>query len=332
MKIGRNDPCPCGSGKKYKRCCIGAAAKQLAGFADDMAQAAALSPEPSIDDLNLVAQRRAEERNNRPLDDFCGLSPAQIYNWMYAPLHQLEQVKITPPDDLTASPVMRYLSLLLDEALQHDGSFNATAKGNLPAKLVKQAGELLPEFAVAEVESTLSINEFSGHNEDRFNALHYTRVLADLAGIIKLEGKRFHVNSNHLSRYQDDGISALFLPMLEAAVGDYNWAYLDGWEDDIDLRSFWVFMLWRLQTHASAEQLVAEMQTAFPVLLEQLSGDAYFSPDALLGNLIVSRFIKRFLEFWGFVTLDSRVYSNGSHTPLTVGIQPLLRQCFTFQI
>ena len=20
-KIGRNDPCPCGSGKKYKRCC-----------------------------------------------------------------------------------------------------------------------------------------------------------------------------------------------------------------------------------------------------------------------------------------------------------------------
>ena len=22
-KIGRNDPCPCGSGKKYKRCCLG---------------------------------------------------------------------------------------------------------------------------------------------------------------------------------------------------------------------------------------------------------------------------------------------------------------------
>ena len=22
-KIGRNEPCPCGSGKKYKKCCIG---------------------------------------------------------------------------------------------------------------------------------------------------------------------------------------------------------------------------------------------------------------------------------------------------------------------
>ena len=21
IKVGRNDPCPCGSGKKYKRCC-----------------------------------------------------------------------------------------------------------------------------------------------------------------------------------------------------------------------------------------------------------------------------------------------------------------------
>ena len=23
MKIGRNTPCPCGSGKKYKKCCLG---------------------------------------------------------------------------------------------------------------------------------------------------------------------------------------------------------------------------------------------------------------------------------------------------------------------
>ncbi len=22
IEVGRNDPCPCGSGKKYKRCCL----------------------------------------------------------------------------------------------------------------------------------------------------------------------------------------------------------------------------------------------------------------------------------------------------------------------
>lgn len=24
MSVSRNDPCPCGSGKKYKKCCLGA--------------------------------------------------------------------------------------------------------------------------------------------------------------------------------------------------------------------------------------------------------------------------------------------------------------------
>ena len=27
-KVGRNDPCPCGSGKKYKKCCLGTGEKQ----------------------------------------------------------------------------------------------------------------------------------------------------------------------------------------------------------------------------------------------------------------------------------------------------------------
>ena len=51
MKVGRNDPCPCGSGRKYKHCCLAPAAsmpetqedlawrrvrRALEGFADDM--------------------------------------------------------------------------------------------------------------------------------------------------------------------------------------------------------------------------------------------------------------------------------------------------------
>ena len=28
MNIGRNDPCPCGSGKKYKKCCLATAQSQ----------------------------------------------------------------------------------------------------------------------------------------------------------------------------------------------------------------------------------------------------------------------------------------------------------------
>jgi len=37
-KIGRNDPCPCGSGLKYKRCCLGNTEGQRASDAIDSFQ------------------------------------------------------------------------------------------------------------------------------------------------------------------------------------------------------------------------------------------------------------------------------------------------------
>jgi tetratricopeptide (TPR) repeat protein len=41
-KVGRNDPCPCGSGKKYKKCCEGTALAQRA----ERARAAELATPP----------------------------------------------------------------------------------------------------------------------------------------------------------------------------------------------------------------------------------------------------------------------------------------------
>jgi hypothetical protein len=34
MKLGRNDPCPCGSGKKYKHCCLNAGTDPAAAPTD----------------------------------------------------------------------------------------------------------------------------------------------------------------------------------------------------------------------------------------------------------------------------------------------------------
>lgn len=40
MKIGRNDPCPCGSGKKSKKCCAAVAGVAPAPVAEDLDPAA----------------------------------------------------------------------------------------------------------------------------------------------------------------------------------------------------------------------------------------------------------------------------------------------------
>lgn len=46
--VGRNDPCPCGSGKKYKRCCLHQHEAAAAERAAAAAQAAAQLPPPGF--------------------------------------------------------------------------------------------------------------------------------------------------------------------------------------------------------------------------------------------------------------------------------------------
>lgn len=332
MKLGRNDPCHCGSGKKFKRCCMSSVSKQHAQVFDDVEAMLAMNPNLSIDELNVALQHKVQDRNNQPHPDFCGVTPTQMANWLYAPFAELQWVSISTPDSLSASPVMRYLALILDEAMAQEGAFKATSKGNLPAKLVKQASELLSEFAVAQFPRNISISEFAGSNEDKFNALHYTRVLAEISGIIYRRSGRYHVKKTAQKQYQALGIQAFFKPMLEAAISKYNWSYLDGFEYDVDLRTFWLFMLWRIQNHNSLDQLVEEVITAFPDLIQSLPTDDYFSPERNLSMLIESRFIERFLQFWGFVTIDPRRYINAEPVARVVQVQPLLKQTFQFTI
>jgi hypothetical protein len=91
-------------------------------------------------------------------------------------------------------------------------------------------------------------------------------------------------------------------------------------------------MLWRIQSHNSVDQLVKEVMTAFPDLLLAFPTDDYFSPERNLSMLIESRFIERFLEFWGFIIIDPIRYLNTEPVDRVVQVQPLLKQTFQFTI
>jgi hypothetical protein len=308
------------------------ASNHASHIADDLTLALGMNPSLSTEELNVIAQHKVEQRNNTPQADFFNLSPNQVSNWLYAPFNALMAVTMNTPTTLTTSPVMRYLTLIIEQAMQQGGSFKATTKGNLPAKLVTQATDLLPEFAVAKYNTEISISEFAGSNEDKFNALHYTRILAEIAGIIYLRSGRFHVKKTAQKQYQNQGIAAFFLPMLEAATTQYNWGYFDAFQNNVDLRTFWVFALWRLQSHCSIEQLTEDLITAFPDLLNQFESNYYSDPKQQLSNLIESRFINRFLVFWGFITVDPKRVNNGQPINIKSDIQPLLGQTFKFLI
>jgi hypothetical protein len=65
MQVGRNDPCPCGSGKKYKRCCLLAEpavypASNLRAFQDNV--------ESRL--IRFVGERFGEKAVQRAWDEF----------------------------------------------------------------------------------------------------------------------------------------------------------------------------------------------------------------------------------------------------------------------
>ncbi len=64
MKTGRNDPCPCGSGKKYKKCCLAKdqAAPPTRPMAFTPAASVAESPAPE----SLFTIHRQPDRPSRP--------------------------------------------------------------------------------------------------------------------------------------------------------------------------------------------------------------------------------------------------------------------------
>jgi hypothetical protein len=59
MKIGRNDPCPCGSGKKYKACCLAKDEAALRAARAKAAEAAAAS-ETQPAEAPATAARKAQ--------------------------------------------------------------------------------------------------------------------------------------------------------------------------------------------------------------------------------------------------------------------------------
>ncbi|MGI0153232.1 YecA family protein [Pseudidiomarina sp. WS423] len=163
-RIGRNDPCFCGSGKNFKKCCIDAVGKQHNEIYDELEQTLAMIPNLSLDELNLVAERMMNDRNNKPVDDFCGLSPNLMQNWLYAPMNQLQGRTVETPTVFSHCPVVRYLELIINVAMENGGKFKATSKGNLPTFIVKQATEFWSELPTSDYLTHISISEFAGAN------------------------------------------------------------------------------------------------------------------------------------------------------------------------
>jgi hypothetical protein len=62
MKAGRNDPCPCGSGKKYKHCCY---AKDSVKHEEPVIEAPVSEEPEDEEEAEAIEARRKSQRKDR---------------------------------------------------------------------------------------------------------------------------------------------------------------------------------------------------------------------------------------------------------------------------
>jgi len=149
MKIGRNDPCPCGSGIKFKKCCAGkgepgAGKGEPGGHVDDMAAIMAELRKQlegqtfdSVEDAKLFAGQFMGRRNQAPIDDFHGLTSEQMHRFLYFPLDSPDLVSFPSCLDISPQGPVVTLFQLLHDAIG-DGGLKPTATGNLPRQTCRE--------------------------------------------------------------------------------------------------------------------------------------------------------------------------------------------------
>lgn len=334
MKPGRNEPCPCGSGKKYKKCCLNSE-EPVSGHLSspgmaEMVHALEVNQFGSLEEANDIIAQIQKRENERPIDDFAGLSPEQIHSLLYR-LCESPQV-ITFPDKLEHDPVAPILQLLdlMVEAIGEKG-LKATQKGNLPRAFVREAAlQFLGQEAYEERKRYGDMM-----SETDFLDLNATRLIAMQAGLIRKHQSRFKLTNRCRDGLTRSGYRELYPILLRSALTSYNWAYMDR-HPDLDIiqlaAGFTFWLLHRFGDTPRPQRFYEDwFVKAFPMAVEEV-GDASYAPaDKRVRRAYNHRTFGRMLTFLGLADLKP-MDPDKPDTAYTVSSTALLDDAVRFQI
>ncbi|MEN6520495.1 MAG: SEC-C metal-binding domain-containing protein [Armatimonadota bacterium] len=307
--VGRNDPCPCGSGLKYKKCCLG---REVASAPSDLGQELFEDVHREIQGKDFKSREEAQtflndymqQRNRVPRDEFHGLSSDQIGRLLYHPFDSPKL--ITCPSYLDASPSAPILTLfqLLTDAIGDKG-LKPTATGNLPQKLLREA-----ELAYWGEEGYREHTRFGDiHTETDFYDMHAIRIVAELAGLVRKYKGKFILSRNCSKILNEHGMAGIYPRLLRTYAEQFNWGYRDGYpEIDLIQHSF-LFTLYLLQLYGNKwrpnDFYEDAFLDAFPVVMREVPQLSYSTPEETVRNCYSSRCLRGFAQFLGLIEIES---------------------------
>lgn len=334
MSIGRNDPCPCGSGKKYKKCCMAgpkdSAPEHLRDILADVRARLAAGQFSSLAEAQAELDKLMRAKNNAPLEEFHGLSPTQMHRFLDFPFDSPDLVRFStnliPPPEV---PVVRLLSLLVG-AMGEKG-LKATATGNLPQKFCREAALAF----WGEEKYRKRTHLFSIRTEPEFQEMHVLRLVAELAGILQKYKGKFILAARYKKVLAESGAGAVYFELFKAYVQKFNWGYLDGYPDlDFQRQSF-LFTLYLLRKYGGKPRLQTFYEDifirAFPQLLAEVAERPYMSAEETVRRSYSHRSLAHFAVFFGLIEYTP---TSEDHLDRTYEVRklPLLDQLLTFTI
>ncbi len=307
-KVGRNAPCPCGSGRKYKHCCLGQATPssgQMEATKEALQAALAEKDFDSIEDVQAELDRFMAGFNAAPIPEFHGLSSDQVHRFLYFPFDTPELVTFSDPLPVEPeAPIVTLFSALV-EGIGESG-VKTTAKGNLPRNLVRQAAmAYLGEEGYREHTRLFGISR-----EDDFYAVHATRLVAQLAGLMRKYRGRFVLTRKCRDTLERTGTAGIYPQLFRSFAEKFNWGYGDGYPELPFIQQSFLFSLYLLNLYGDEERPLSFYEQnyldAFPALLEEVEPRPYAPVEKTAARCYSLRTFERFAKFFGLASIKKR--------------------------
>ena len=299
MKTGRNDPCPCGSGKKYKHCCLTPAS----AVSEEFRELLAGQDFNSIEEVQALADSFMQQRNQQPLDDFQGLSSEHVHRMLHFPFDT--PAFFSFPETLSSEPEAPILHLIqaISAAIDEKG-LKATAKGNLPLKLCKQAKvDYLQYLPAGDYLHRMNIS-----SEEDFENLHTARILMELSGLLRKTKGRFFLTRKYQQLNGKTGLAGLYPLLFKTYCQKFNWAFRDGHEEIPFIQQSFLFSLYLLKLHGDDWKpfFIYEdyFLQAFPMVIDEGEPLPYRSAEDEVRHCYSLRTLNRFLHFMGLASIE----------------------------
>ncbi|MEA2014767.1 MAG: SEC-C domain-containing protein [Thermodesulfobacteriota bacterium] len=304
-KMGRNELCPCGSGKKYKHCCMdkdGLSRRQgmMQDVFDEVREAMADRNFDSIDEANAFLRTFMEGKNRKPAQSFLGISPEQMHRLLRHSYDDTSDILDfntgLSPSEFQEIPVVKHVLIFL-RALSECEPVKATKKGNMSLGFSKDLFDKM-----YDIEKFPWLRGM--RSEEEMGGILSLRHILTMCGWMKKRKGVFSLTKNGRTIVEEGFGGEHYLKLLKIFTTEFNWSFQDGFSELYIIQESFLFSLYLFKKKATDYvdgMVIADcLIDAYPLLLEGVN-EAYMSADEIVGHCVELRVLKRFGVYFGFL-------------------------------